>query len=287
MTEHLPPHGVKWLGRALRSTAGRHDRPGSRLGPLALAGWIGAMAPISAKAQEVVEIDDEIACPSCLVEAGPPVTLVLPEDSLWFVSLPGVSVARDSEGNYVAAPVQGDALIAVFGPDGRYRSSEQPQSSSCGPTGRSFKALEPPRSPGKRARISARGARQYGGYRHRPGWRRTALDRNCAISALVLAPFRSTSGSLAWRGADPVERGPESVSSHHRRSTRSGGRDGDRTPRLRGARQIRPHEEQRSGGVLAAGRLVGQIGVRGDATGPSAPVSHNASRLVGLRTTIT
>ena len=102
---------------------GGQDRPGSRFGLFALASWIGAVAPISAKAQEVVEIDDDIACPSCLVETGPLVTLVLPEDSLWFVSMSALRVARDSEGNYIAAPVQGDGLIAVFGPDGRYRSS--------------------------------------------------------------------------------------------------------------------------------------------------------------------
>ena len=104
------------------ATGGR-DRRRSRFGLFALAGWIGAVVPIWAKAQEVVEIDDEIACPSCLVEAGPSVNLGLPEDSLWFVSLSALRVARDSEGNYIAAPVQGDALIAVFGPDGRYRSS--------------------------------------------------------------------------------------------------------------------------------------------------------------------
>ena len=42
---------------------------------------------------------------------------------MWFVSLSALRVARDSEQNYITAPVQGDALIAVFGPDGRYRSS--------------------------------------------------------------------------------------------------------------------------------------------------------------------
>ena len=33
------------------------------------------------------------------------------------------SLARDREGNYIVAPVVGDELIAVFGADGRYRSS--------------------------------------------------------------------------------------------------------------------------------------------------------------------
>ena len=123
MTERLQFRGAKWPGRAPGSASGGRNRPGSRFGLSVLAGWIGAVAPISAKAQEVVEIDDGIACPSCLVEAGPSVTLVPPEDSLWFVSLSALRVARDSERNYIAAPVQGDALIAVFGPDGRYRSS--------------------------------------------------------------------------------------------------------------------------------------------------------------------
>ncbi|MDE2794048.1 MAG: hypothetical protein OXL34_04430 [Gemmatimonadota bacterium] len=81
------------------------------------------MPPMPAEAQEVVEIGDDIGCPSCLVETGPPVTLAAPGDGIWFSSLSGLRVARDSEGNYIAAPVKGDALIAVFGPDGRYRSS--------------------------------------------------------------------------------------------------------------------------------------------------------------------
>ena len=78
---------------------------------------------MSAEAQEVVGIGDDIACPSCVVETGPPVTLVAPGDSIWFSSMSGLRVARDGGGNYIAAPVKGDALIAVFGSDGRYRSS--------------------------------------------------------------------------------------------------------------------------------------------------------------------
>lgn len=76
-----------------------------------------------AAAQEVVEIVDDLACPSCLVETGPSVTLTGPDESIWFSSLSGPRVARDSQGNYIMAPVQGDGLIAVFGPDGRYLSS--------------------------------------------------------------------------------------------------------------------------------------------------------------------
>ena len=90
---------------------------------LVLASWIGALAPMPAEAQEVVEIADDLACPSCLVETGPSVTLTGPDDSMWFSSLSGLRVARDSQGNYIAAPVHGDGLIAVFGPDGRHLSS--------------------------------------------------------------------------------------------------------------------------------------------------------------------
>lgn len=95
----------------------------SHFGLLVLASWIGAVAPMRAAAQEVVEIVDDLACPSCLVETGPSVTLTGPDESIWFSSLSGPRLARDSQGNYIMAPVQGDGLIAVFGPDGRYLSS--------------------------------------------------------------------------------------------------------------------------------------------------------------------
>lgn len=89
---------------------------------LALAACLGVLAPMSAAAQRVVEIDDEIACDACAIETGPPVTLA-PPDELWFSSLSALRVVRDSEGHYIAAPVEGDEPIAVFGPDGVYRSS--------------------------------------------------------------------------------------------------------------------------------------------------------------------
>lgn len=95
----------------------------SHFGPLVLASWIGAVAPMRAAAQEVVEIVDDLACPFCLVETGPSVTLTGPDERIWFSSLSDPRVARDSQGNYIMAPVQGDGLIAVFGPDGRYLSS--------------------------------------------------------------------------------------------------------------------------------------------------------------------
>ncbi|MDE2676291.1 MAG: hypothetical protein OXI76_00135 [Gemmatimonadota bacterium] len=89
---------------------------------IALAACLGVLAPMSAAAQRVVEIDDEIACDACAIETGPPVTLA-PPDELWFSSLSALRVVRDSEGHYIAAPVEGDEPIAVFGPDGVYRSS--------------------------------------------------------------------------------------------------------------------------------------------------------------------
>ena len=106
-----------------RPTTDGNSRFGSHFGLLVLASWIGAVAPTSVAAQEVVEIVDDIACPSCLVETGPSVTLAASDDSIWFSSLSGLRVVRDSQGNYIAAPVQGNGLIAVFGPDGRYLSS--------------------------------------------------------------------------------------------------------------------------------------------------------------------
>ncbi len=90
--------------------------------PLAPAGCLALLAPMPATAQTVVEIDDDIACDACVIETGPPVTLAAP-DELWFSSLSAVRVARDREGHFIAAPAEGDALVAVFGPDGAYRSS--------------------------------------------------------------------------------------------------------------------------------------------------------------------
>ena len=95
----------------------------SHFGLIVLASWIGAVAPTSVAAQEVVEIVDDLACPSCLVETGPSVTLTGPDEGIWFSSPSGPRLARDSQGNYIMAPVEGDGLIAVFGPDGRYLSS--------------------------------------------------------------------------------------------------------------------------------------------------------------------
>lgn len=101
----------------------RNSRCGPHFGLIVLGSWFGAVAPVPAEAQEVVEIVDDLACPSCLVATGPSVTLTGPDDSIWFSSLSGLRVARDGQGNYIAAPVQGDGIIAVFGPDGRHLSS--------------------------------------------------------------------------------------------------------------------------------------------------------------------
>ena len=95
----------------------------SHFGLLVLASLIGVAAPTSIAAQEVVEIVDDLDCPSCLVDTGPSITLTGPDESIWFSSLSGLQVARDGQGNYIAAPVLGDGLIAVFGPDGRHLSS--------------------------------------------------------------------------------------------------------------------------------------------------------------------
>lgn len=80
-------------------------------------------APTAGGAQTIVEIDDDRACRACVVDVGPDVTLSAPTDSFSFTSVPGIDVARDRQGNHITAPVLGDALIAVFGPDGSYRSS--------------------------------------------------------------------------------------------------------------------------------------------------------------------
>ena len=91
--------------------------------PTLAAAAVLALSPTSGPAQQVVEIEDRIACPGCAIETGPPVTLVPPRDHVYFTSLPPPVVARDREGNYIVAPVGGDALFAVFGADGRFRSS--------------------------------------------------------------------------------------------------------------------------------------------------------------------
>ena len=91
--------------------------------PSLVAATLLALAPASGPAQEVTEIDDRIACPGCAIEAGPSVTLAPPRDHVYFTSLPPPLVARDNEGNYIVTRVSGDALVAVFGPDGGYMSS--------------------------------------------------------------------------------------------------------------------------------------------------------------------
>ena len=99
----------EWRGR------GRHE-------VLATAALL-ALVPISGAAQEVVEIDDQISCPACVIEVGSPVTLAPPLDHVYFTSLPPPLVARDRDGNFIATRISGDALVAVFGADGRYNSS--------------------------------------------------------------------------------------------------------------------------------------------------------------------
>lgn len=74
-------------------------------------------------AQEIVEIRDGVACPTCVIEEGPRVTLAPPTYRVWFKSVPFPDLARDSEGNYIVAPVGGGAVLAVFGADGGYTSS--------------------------------------------------------------------------------------------------------------------------------------------------------------------
>lgn len=82
-----------------------------------------ALGPMPGHTQEVVEIDDRITCPTCVIESGAPVTLAPPTGHVWFRSVPTPGLVRDSKGNYVMFPVEGDALIGVFGADGRYLSS--------------------------------------------------------------------------------------------------------------------------------------------------------------------
>lgn len=105
-----------------------------RTATTATNGWIGAVpgvvslvlvsvVPMSGDAQEVLEISDDITCPTCVIEIGPQIALTPPMDHVWFKSVPFPNLARDGEGNYIAAPVEGDALLAVFGPDGTFRSS--------------------------------------------------------------------------------------------------------------------------------------------------------------------
>ncbi len=98
-------------------------RPLARTAPGLATAALLTLAPISGAAQKTVEIDDRVTCPDCVIEVGPSVTLVPPTDHVYFMSIPPPLVARDREGNYIATRVQGDAMVAVFGPDGTYRSS--------------------------------------------------------------------------------------------------------------------------------------------------------------------
>ena len=83
-----------------------------------------ALAPRSAVAQRVLEIDDRISCLECAIEIGPPVTLAAPRDHVWFTSTaPRPLVARDRAGNFIVSGIGGDAVIAEFDADGTFRSS--------------------------------------------------------------------------------------------------------------------------------------------------------------------
>lgn len=109
--EHLrPPFAV--VTHAWRATA-----------PTLVAAILSMYGSVSGFGQTVVEIDDDIACPDCRIETGPPVVLAAPGDRLRFSSDLPPGVARDRSGNYIAGPLLGDALIAAFGPDGSYLSS--------------------------------------------------------------------------------------------------------------------------------------------------------------------
>lgn len=114
MTLFLALSGYSWLTMPEPARAARR---------LALAAVLAGVVPEPGRAQDVVEIQDRVSCPDCVIEVGPPVTLALPSDRFSFTSFPGSTVARDSRGHYIAAPVEGEALVAVFGPDGRFMSS--------------------------------------------------------------------------------------------------------------------------------------------------------------------
>jgi len=80
--------------------------------------------PLSAADQMEVQVPDHISCPRCTIDAGgASITLVPPADQFSFTSFPPLSVARDSDGNYIVGPVTGEAVLAVFGPEGAFRSS--------------------------------------------------------------------------------------------------------------------------------------------------------------------
>ena len=121
------------VGMALVVSSPLRRCPSPITNPVTTTGWprtapgvvstlVLALAPMPGQTQHVVEIDDLIHCPACAIEAGPPVTLAPPTDHVWFRSLPTPGLVRDSEGNYIVFPIEGDGLIGVFGADGRYRS---------------------------------------------------------------------------------------------------------------------------------------------------------------------
>ncbi len=126
---HMGRHQGAKEPPAKEPPGGRAPRHGRRTGRArTLPGQVSATAllaltPQPSAAQTVVEIDDRVACATCVIEVGPPLALALPADRFSFTTLPGSEIARDSEGNYIAAPVEGDALVVVFGPDGSYMSS--------------------------------------------------------------------------------------------------------------------------------------------------------------------
>ncbi len=70
--------------------------------------------------QDVIRIADEPSCRDCEIRFASAVTLVLPPDVASFTSFPSPGLARLSDGRYLAGPVQGGGVLAVFEADGSF-----------------------------------------------------------------------------------------------------------------------------------------------------------------------
>ena len=76
------------------------------------------LMPTSSSGQEVIRIDDQVACEECAVDLRLEVTLAPPPEQAGFVQLPLLSVARDSDRYYFTGPMVGETVITIFQPSG-------------------------------------------------------------------------------------------------------------------------------------------------------------------------
>ena len=63
-------------------------------------------------------VDDLVSCPTCGIRDVEVATFLPQDDRFSFTTFPPVSLARDRSGHFIAGPVTGEAVLAVFTPEG-------------------------------------------------------------------------------------------------------------------------------------------------------------------------